>query len=195
MKIAVDMDEVMVHMLPSLKKHYRKVYKKPHPIQPNYEYDYSKIFKIPPREAQWLVYSFWNSEESYDLKPVKDADTVLRKLKSQGHSLTVVTGRQIYATAATECTINKHFEGLFDDIIYTNSYSLLGPEIGKPEVCERIMADYLIDDSTSQIKSLEHSETIPILFTGKPQYQWTYELPGVLQFSDWNKIQKFYTCY
>ena len=62
MKIAVDMDEVMVHMLPALKKHYKTVNKKQCPIQPNYDYNYSKIFKIPPREAQWLVYSFWNSD-------------------------------------------------------------------------------------------------------------------------------------
>jgi 5'(3')-deoxyribonucleotidase len=89
-------------------------------------------------------------------------------LKKQGHNLTVVTGRQIYATVAAESTINKHFHGIFDDIIYTNSYSLLGPESTKVEVCERIKADYLIDDSISQIESLEYSDTIPILFTGKP---------------------------
>ena len=200
MKVAIDMDEVMTNMLPALRQHYKRTRRCPSKIRSiqQRKYIYKDIFNISEKESKWLVYSFWNSPEAASMEPMKGSQKVLKKLKDEGYSLTVVTGRQRYAKKCTETFIEKYYPGVFDDVILTNSYSLCGEPVKKEKVCEAIGADFIIDDTEYK----EIRDTIPLQYIGDPEdcvkmygtdiYPWCMDSKSSIKFKDWNSIEEFF---
>jgi len=186
-RIAVDMDEVMVPMLPSLKKHFTRTYKKPVPKRKCLNYNYSQIFDISPKQAQWLVYSFWNSEEAHAMVPFPNSIETLKKMKEH-YNLIIITGRQTYAQKCTNRFIDKYFKGIFDDVILTNSYSLSATEqVNKEVVCKNTKADFIIDDCRLNIME----NTVHIPYVGDPIYPWCSRTDG-LKMKNWEEIEDFF---
>ena len=200
MKVAVSIDEVLTNMLPALQKHYKRTRRSSSKIRSvqQRKYLYKDIFGMSEKESKWLVYSFWNSEEAESMVPIKRSQTVLQDLKDNGHSLTVVTGRQSYSKKCTENFIKDYYSDIFDDMIFVNSYSLCGPSVSKHKVCEDIGADFLID--SKEYNGL--GNTIPLHYVGHPQdclklygtsvYPWCLESRSTLKMTDWNRIGDFF---
>jgi hypothetical protein len=59
----------------------------------------------------------------------------------------VVTSRQSYMEAMTKAWLDRHYPGVFDDVLFGNHYGTTGAKMGKPEMCSSIGAVCLIDDS------------------------------------------------
>lgn len=176
MRIAIDLDEVLVPMLPHLRTHYEKQYNRKckTPLTKATEYDFAAIFDITPREAQWLVYSFYSSDEHKKIKPLAGAKEAVLLWKSLGHDLYILTSRQVYSSRHTYDLVSQNFgKGVFTDIIYCNSHSLLGDKIEKRDVCDMLGIDVLIDDNMSNITDLGE-RTRGVLFTGPDDcpYPW-----------------------
>tara|TARA_Y100000389_G_scaffold2164_1_gene2184 strand:+ start:2569 stop:3168 length:600 start_codon:yes stop_codon:yes gene_type:complete len=176
MKIALDLDEVLVPMISHLNVHYEKQYNRKIkvPLSKAVEYNFATIFDITPREAQWLVYSFYNSDEHKKIKPLKGTKETVLLWKSLGYDLYIITSRQIYSRKSTYDLVRRSFgKDVFTDIIYCNSHSLLGDKIEKSDVCVTLGIDMLIDDNVSNLHGLP-SHTEGILFTGPPNspYPW-----------------------
>lgn len=176
MKIAIDLDEVLVPMLTHLNVHYEKQYnrKVKIPLSKATEYDFATIFDITPREAQWLVYSFYSSDEHKNAKAFDGTKETVLLWKSLGYDLYIVTSRQIYSRRYTYDLVQSNFgKGVFSDIIYCNSHSLLGDKIEKRDVCETLGIDVMIDDNMSNVFNLPEY-TKGVLFTGPKDspYPW-----------------------
>ena len=186
LRIAIDMDEVMVPMLPSLKKHFTKIYHKPIPKRKCLEYNYAQIFDITPKQAQWLVYSFWNSEEAEGMVPFPNSVTTLNRMKEK-YDLIIITGRQSYAQKCTDMFIEKNFKGTFDDVILTNSYSLIGDNLYKENICEYTKSDFIIDDC--KLKLMKNTVHIP--YTGDPEYPWC-SFGSEFKMKNWEEIKDFF---
>ena len=176
MKIALDLDEVLVPMLSPLTSHYEKQYnrKVKTPLSKATEYNFATIFDITPREAQWLVYSFYSSDEHKKITPLPGTKETVLLWKSLGYDLYIVTSRQVYSRKYTYDLVTRNFgKDVFNDIIYCNSHSLLGDKIEKGDVCNAIGADMLIDDNISNLRNLPEF-THGVLFTGPKDspYPW-----------------------
>ena len=176
MKIALDLDEVLVPMLSHLNVHYEKQYnrKVKIPLLKAIEYNFSTIFDITPREAQWLVYSFYGSDEHKKIKPLKGTKETVLLWKRLGFDLYIVTSRQVYSRKYTYDLVTRCFgNGVFTDIIYCNSHSLLGDKIEKSDICMTLGIDMLIDDNIYNLYGLP-SYTEGFLFTGPKDspYPW-----------------------
>lgn len=174
MKIALDLDEVLVPMLSHLNTHYEKQYnrKVKTPLSKATEYNFSTIFDITPREAQWLVYSFYSSDEHKKIKALPGTKETVVLWKSLGYDLYILTSRQSYSRKYTYDLVTRNFGNIFDDIIYCNSHSLLGDKIEKGDVCNALGIDVLIDDNIANLRNLPDF-TQGILFTGPDPYPWT----------------------
>jgi len=174
MKIALDLDEVLVPMLSHLNTHYEKQYnrKVKTPLSKANEYNFSTIFDITPREAQWLVYSFYSSDEHKKIKALPGTKETVILWKSLGYDLYILTSRQSYSRKYTYDLVTRNFGNVFDDIIYCNSHSLLGDKIEKGDVCNALGIDVLIDDNIANLRNLPDF-TQGILFTGPDPYPWT----------------------
>lgn len=175
MKIAIDLDEVLVPMLSHLKIHYEKQYnrKLSMPLSKATEYDFATIFDITPRQAQWLVYSFYSSDEHKKIKALPGTKETLLLWKSLGYDLYILTSRQSYSRKYTYDIVKQNFgKDVFNDIIYCNSHSLLGDKVEKSDVCNALGIDVLIDDNLSNLRHLPDF-TQGVLFTGLEPYPWT----------------------
>ena len=173
--IAIDMDEVIVNMFVPLIHHYENVYSKSFDLKnvKTDEYNYAKLFDISPREAQWLVYSYWNSDIHKDQPAIEGALESFKALKMNDVKITIVTARQHYAKKQTILWLkNNGFDEYYDNIVFTNSYSLVGNEENKEDICRLIDASLLIDDSYNTIKKCNDIGMDTLWFTGYPRYFW-----------------------
>lgn len=193
MKVALDLDEVLVPMLSHLTTYYEKQYnrKVKTPLSKTTEYNFATIFDITPREAQWLVYSFYSSDEHKKINPLPGTKDTVLLWKSLGYDLYIVTSRQIYSRRYTYDLVTRNFgKDVFTDIIYCNSHSLLGDKIEKGDVCKALDLDMLIDDNISNLRNLS-SSTQGVLFTGPEHSPYPWAQCGQLDQQPYQRVDHF----
>jgi 5'(3')-deoxyribonucleotidase len=185
-KIAVDLDEVLFPMLKSLSSFGTRTNRvRTIPPKGKFEYNYAKIFSISPRESKLLVRDFYESSEAYEALPIENSIQGINKLREYG-DLYVVSGRQSYNVACehTENFLNKYYPDCFKDYIHTNSYSLIGQEKTKGEICNDTKMDFLIDDIYNNCENCGNAKGI--LFGN---YQWTPDHYDTMYWRCWDEIK------
>lgn len=184
-RIAVDMDEVLFPMISRLDKHYKNVYKRNPPMHSPKQYDYSKHYNMSLQESMKFVESFYHTSIAYETQPLPNAVHKMKMLKKD-NKLVVVTGRQIYKDCkdVTYHLLEKHFDNIFDSVIFTNSYSLSGEETPKSEVCTTNNLDVLIDDSVYNCTTCSKFDIECILFGN---YEWNKYCNDFRRIESWEK--------
>ncbi len=140
-RVAVDIDEVLVHFVKPLAK-FNNVEM---PKTNKYSYVYRHMFNVSENESVRMVRDFYDSEEFTMLEPIYGSQPILRMLRPRVDKMYVLTGRQNCVREKTEKWINFHFPGIFDDVILTNSYTKF--EVQKVDICNSLNIGMLIDDS------------------------------------------------
>ena len=85
----------------------------------------------------------------------------------------IVTGRQDAAREQTELCVDRHFPGIFDDIILTNSYTPM--EVKKVDICRSLALDTIVDDSIDTCLECMQTGMDAIHFVGDEVYPWCEE--------------------
>lgn len=183
-RIAIDMDEVLFPMIKPLSKHYSSKYKRAIPAKLPKNYNYSQYFNITEMESKLLVESFYYSEHA-NVKPLQHSVDAMKALADE-NLLYVVTGRQTYnqCISVTHDLLNEYFNGIFDDVYFTNSYSLYGPEIPKSEICKKLAIDVFVDDSVYNCIECEKISNINSVVFG--EYPWN-EDTTLTKIKSWEK--------
>jgi len=101
-RIAVDIDETLLHFLPNMAKFHKM--ELPHK---KFRYVYRNIFDITEARSKRMVIDFYNSQEFHDLEPMKGSQEKLLELKKKCKKLYIVSGRQYYVRQRTEDWIEK----------------------------------------------------------------------------------------
>lgn len=184
-RIAVDMDEVLFPMITRMNKYYEKKYQKPAPKKLPNVYDYSAHFNISKKASQLFVYDFYDTSFAYATEPL-DASVEAMQSLAKTNTLYILTGRQTYnqCKLVTQYLIQKYFDNIFSDIIYTNSYSLVGDEVPKSTMCKLLAADYLIDDSVYNCNECKNADTNGILYG---TYPWNIENEDLSRINSWRE--------
>ena len=167
--IAVDIDEVLVPFFPELSKYHQKKIKKTLKLPLRYPYHYAPLFKISEKESSKLVKEFYNSEEHSNIQPIYGAKDGISQL-ARDYIMVAVTGRQNYSKDATEALITKHFDNKITDIIYCDHFTAFSRS--KSDICRKLGAEYLIDDSMHSCAECLSDNVPAINFIGNPIYPW-----------------------
>ena len=117
-------------------------------------------------EATACVYAFHASPYFDKIVPIDgECGTcgALRALATK-YELHVVTSRQTDIADKTRAHIEKHFPGVFTGVHFGNHFGLEGKKVSKPEMCARIGAVALIDDSLDYARQLAKAGTRTYLF-------------------------------
>lgn len=165
-RIAIDIDETLVHFLPKLAKfHGREL--------PNgkYSYVYRNIFNIPESLSKKMVYDFYKSEDFNNLLPIIGCRQKLKELRKHTKKMYVVTGRQDFVRTKTEIWLDTFFPDIFDDLVMTNSYTV--DEIPKVEICRSLNIDTIIDDDYKVCMECLRAGIKPYNYTHIPSYPWS----------------------
>jgi hypothetical protein len=168
-RIAVDIDEVLVPFLFPMAK-WRGLQL---PGKEKYPYLYRDIFSIPESESQKMVRAFYGSQAFKQLKPIPGARKKLTLLRERADKIYVVTGRQDIVRDTTEWWLDKYFPDIFDDLIFTNSFTPL--EIKKADICRSLALDTIIDDNIGICTDCISNGINAVHFVGKDVYPWCEE--------------------
>jgi len=130
--------------------------------------------RLPTREAAVeRVYEFHASKQFASLEPMHGARIALDVLKER-FELHVVTSRQTDIEAQTREWVATHFPAVFTALHFGNHFGKPDargkvPSVSKPEMCARIGAVALLDDSLDYARQCA-SAGIPVFLFG--DYPW-----------------------
>jgi len=178
-RIAVDIDEVLTPLLPSMLK-WRKPKVRVPPLHP---YVYRNIYDISEEESALMVREFYETEEFANLPVIAGSLECLTNLKQKSR-LYVMTGRQHIVRAKTEKWIEQNFPGIFTDVILTNSFTK--NEVSKAELCKILNIGLLIDDNLPVCYDCRDLKIGAINFIGDPVYPWCYE--NTFSMKTWKQV-------
>jgi 5'(3')-deoxyribonucleotidase len=169
-RIAIDLDEVLVPFLrPLANYHRRELPKGKHP------YVFRQVFDCTFEEAQELIYDYYKSPEFLFTKPIIGSQRVMATFRRQVNKMYIVTGRQEACREQTELWVERHFPGIFDDVILTNSYT--EHEISKVDICRALAIGCIIDDSHETCEQCWDNNILAVNFVGDGEdiYPWCEE--------------------
>ncbi|PJA49087.1 MAG: hypothetical protein CO170_00600 [candidate division SR1 bacterium CG_4_9_14_3_um_filter_40_9] len=169
--IGVDLDEVLSQTLDDALK-YNKYMFNGIPIKRKDVLNYY-IHQIPKYNAgvedskQWFD-NFLASKKANSLKPVTGAKRKLMELKKKGYSLVVVTARPEEFKDMTWKWVNRHFTGIFDDMVFANH--LTKNAVSKVDLCKNLGIQIMIEDNLHYATELAKAGIKVYLFD-KPRNQ------------------------
>lgn len=181
-KIAIDVDEVLVHLLKPMAK--RRGVKLPE--NKKYNYLYREVFSCTEEESQVILRDFYMSEDFRNLKPIEGSQLAMNNLNMIFDKMYIITGRQEIVREPTEIWIEHFFPGVFDDVILTNSFT--ENEIKKVDVCRALGIACIIDDSIDTCNECIESGMEAINFIGNDVYPWCE--PSEISMRGWRRNQR-----
>jgi 5'(3')-deoxyribonucleotidase len=177
-KIAIDVDEVLVHLLKPMAK--RRGVKLPE--NKKYKYLYREVFNCTEEESQVILRDFYMSEDFRNLKPIEGSQLAMNNLNMIFDKMYIVTGRQEIVREPTEIWIEHFFPGVFDDVILTNSFT--PHEVKKSDICRALNIGLIIDDNKGICDQCIEVGTDALNFVGDEIYPWCEE--SEISIKGWN---------
>ncbi|KAI0651534.1 hypothetical protein C8Q79DRAFT_1004822 [Trametes meyenii] len=173
--IAVDMDDVLSQTNEVVAEWHNKAYGTNMKMEDFYYYYYwMNPYWGSPQDTIDKVEEFWKTDYIDIAPPVEGAVEGITKLKNLGYRLVVVTARQTRELDRSLEWLEKNFPGLFETMICTGqSQETLADEhelvtkLSKADVCRKLKAKFLIDDSAENAtKCVTSSPPVPVLLFG-----------------------------
>ncbi|KAI9068017.1 hypothetical protein FKP32DRAFT_1643051 [Trametes sanguinea] len=177
--IAVDMDDVLSQTNDVVAAWHNEAYGTKMTLDDFlYYYYWMNPYWGNPEETVEKVEEFWKTDYIDKAPPVPGAKEALTKLKDMGYRLVVVTARQIRELDRSEAWLERNFPGLFETMICTGQsmetlvdQQELVTKLSKADVCRKLGAKFLIDDSAENaIKCVTTEPQVPVLLFG--DYAW-----------------------
>jgi uncharacterized HAD superfamily protein len=146
MKIGIDLDEVLGSFMEDLIRFHNNKYKTSYKLENFFSYKFWNVWGGTKEEAIQKVYDFHEIKYFKEIKPIKDAQESIKKLK-ENNELFIITSRQNDVIEQTKEWVEKYFPNTFSNIYFTNHFSQNGDSITKKEVCDELDINILIEDS------------------------------------------------
>lgn len=192
--VAVDVDEVLGNFVSALNRFIADRYSLNHSVSEYHVYEFFKIWNCSRDEADIRVHEFFKT--SYfktGIHPIPGARQALQKL-SRFCNLSVVTSRQNAIRDHTIEWIEKHYQGLFQEIHFGNHFALEGQSRPKSDICRSLGAKVLIDDNPRYAMECAEVGIRVLLFDYENSYPWCKiesvdQHPLVTKVNSWEEVE------
>ena len=171
--IAIDFDEVLFPLFTEYANYFQKNHSKPVRLPLKYPYHYATALGTSEESARETLTAFFASPEHANMKPIAGSVSTLKKLKEDGWDLAVVTARPKTVSVQTQYLLDKHFKGMFGEVIYCNYYTPF--KVPKYRICESMGARMIVDDSHTNCLECLDIGVGAVHFVGNPVYPWCNE--------------------
>jgi 5'(3')-deoxyribonucleotidase len=190
--IAIDIDEVLAPFVSGLVAWHNQQYGTAYQFQDFNSYEFHKIWGGDRDQA--IMKGTMHFETRGSTPPLPDAVQVLTRL-AQRYDLIVVTSRMILHKPQTEAWINEHFPQLFQEIVLCNHWDRENrhPKLTKSAACQRLGAQYLIDDLPNYIHEAAGAGITGLLFGEYPWNRQTTTHPQVHRVKDWQAVEHYFS--
>ncbi|HET8670687.1 MAG TPA: hypothetical protein VFM05_08705 [Candidatus Saccharimonadales bacterium] len=186
--IAVDLDEVLAQHNQALALWHNKEYGTDHTAATYFTDYWSQVWNVSPEEAERRAVAFHASRAHAQLSTVDGAIDVLQKL-SESYDFAVVTVRRQSVIEDTRQWIDRYYPGIFTKIHFVHFWDK-NDATTKAQLCQKIGASYLIDDSVKHCTQAAEAGINALLFGN---YSWNVEerLPGnIKRVAGWRDVQE-----
>jgi len=186
MNIAVDLDDTLVDLLEQLILFHNNTFGTNLKRNDFNTCIYQKVWGGSREETIAKIMNFIASPYFQDIRPLVGAVEGVEHLKSLGHNLFLVTGRDNNTNILTRKLLDQYFSGYFCGVYHTNAYTHSDGWLKKSEVCARLKAPLIIDDDPIHIHDCT-DRGIKVLVYDNP---WNrIELPvGATRVLNWKEI-------
>ena len=190
--LAIDFDEVCVGYLPAFVAFNNATHGTDVALGDFHSYMFWEVegCKLASREAATSrVYEFHASDFfTQSIRPLPGAFEGLQRLADR-YELHVVTSRQNDIEAQTHACISQYFPSLFAGVHFGNHFGKSGAKVSKPEMCARIGAVALVDDSLDYARQCAKAGMRTLLFGHYGWNQSGEELdPLITRVADWDAV-------
>ena len=186
MKIGVDFDQILCDFMTPLIEFHNDRYGTKLKLQDFFSYDFWKVWGGTRDEAIDKVYDFHGTKYFKEIKPIKDSQCSLKKLK-ENNELFVITSKQDVFQEETRNWIECEFPGIFSEIYFTNHYSKTGKEKSKKVICDSLGIDLMIEDSLVYSEECVSSKR-KVFLLDNPWNKSEYLPAGIVRVSSWKEI-------
>lgn len=163
MKIAIDLDGVVVNYQQKLVDEVNRIYDKNLTLEDMTDYNF-KNFKWINNDDLWkIIIKQWNDGTFRDCEPIEGALKGLRTLYRHGHTLQIITYRMLGAKLDTITWLDKH-DVKYDTISFEKNKGLLCRKLGV-EIMIDDSPDVLIDCKNYGVKSVCYNQPWNSKFT------------------------------
>jgi len=173
--VAIDVDEVLAQYLKGYTSFLNDTGGTQLKVSDFHTYKFWEVTGRSREEEVEQVYAYHETAFFRELEPVPGACEAVSELAAlAGVELHVVTSRQENITEATHDWLGRHFPGVFprDRVHIGNHFGKEGAKVSKPEMCARIGAGVLVDDSLDYCRELAEAGTPALLFDLAGGYGW-----------------------
>ena len=133
---------------------------------------------------------FFSSPESCDLTPLPGSQDGIEALCTLWYDLQVVTSRRVWTHEMTRERIEKHFPGMFSDIIFWPA-TLDNYKIDKSVLLDRIGASYLVDDALHNCEQVAE-KWYPSVLLDNPRNQTQHDHPLITRVNNRDEIVAYF---
>jgi uncharacterized HAD superfamily protein len=183
MKIAIDIDDVLLQFVPTMIKYLNATYKTNLTVEEFVSYHFWEVWGGTREEAIQKVNDFHNTSYFDQIPPVTGALEAVQQLK-KNNELFIITSRPYYMIPKTQKCIDHYFPNSFKEIHFTNQYSAEGSHVTKGDICNKLNIEVLIEDSLQ----FALDSCVPgrkVLLMNRP-WNASPELPeGIIRINSW----------
>ncbi len=187
MKIAIDLDGVLVDIITPLLEFHNEIEGTNHSKEDVDNFVLSEFWNLTPEETEERVHHFYETDSFRNLHPEPEAKQAVQEL-SEEHELCIVTSRPVEVEEETRRWIEEHFPDAFDHIHFSDNPTLSTNDArSKAEICSEIEADVLIEDAVEYAEECSR-EGIEVFLLDKPWNQ-KEELPDrIIRVHSWGEV-------
>lgn len=201
--IAVDLDEVLGDFVPAIAEWHNNTYGTKLLPSHFFSYAFKDVWGGTDAESVEKVHQFFETDYFKNMKPINEAREVLTRLKEK-FEFVVVTSRQHTIADETRRWLGEHYNNIFAEVYFGNHWSKDAPnpdlagknKTSKPDMCKRVNALAIIDDSTKYAYQCAPLLKKVILF-GNYAWNQTYgetivesEYKNVVRLSKWVEVEQ-----
>ncbi len=189
--IAVDVDEVLFPFAEEFIRSHNPKHGTRLELEHFTSYDFDGPLGLSVRETIERVFDFIDETEHMCIIPIQDAKESVSKL-SERFELVVVTARDPRFERVTKEWLEEHFPGCFNGIEMVGYAPIMEKPVTKAEVCAKIGAIALVDDSLPHLKQIAEHGLRGVLFGNYPWNQVDYLPAGVVRKDNWPRVLEYF---
>jgi 5'(3')-deoxyribonucleotidase len=186
MMIALDMDEVIAELLKATNSYYNNKHDTNFKLSDFDNYDWWNVWRISKEKAVEEFYSFMESPQSKEIKPVEGAIDAIKKLRGH-HDLVIITSRQEEFKDNTLEWVKMYIPGLEDNIYFTNTLSKIYTPTKKSDIALELGVDILIDDQPKYIHDCVEKGIKGLLYDA-PWNQTVLPNKNIIRVYSWDDV-------
>lgn len=154
-----------------------------------FSYRFEEVLEVPVEEAMKRTYDFYGAKHDH-IKPLEDASEVLPRLCKYYEPI-IITARPPRFEKKTRGWLAKHLDIEFNEIVHIGRSDIVERPISKAEVCRRLGAVALIDDSLEHTAECAAIEIDGLLFGNYPWNQADVLPEGVTRCRNWWAVEDY----